>query len=474
MSEKLRYDVVIGLEIHAELNTKTKIFCPCKNDPMAAANENVCPVCLGFPGALPSVSRASIEKTITAGLAFDCTINDYCMFERKNYFYPDLPKAYQLSQLQKPICLGGHVDLKSGKRIQLNRIHLEEDAGKLQHDEVNAETHVDLNRGGCALIEMVTEADLNSAAEAVEFLEEVRSRLVFSDVAYCKMEEGGMRCDVNISLKPRGQKKLGNRAELKNINSFRSVGRAIEYEIKRQSALLNDGKTVPVETRKWNDARCASSSMRSKERDVDYRYFPDPDQYGIRIEKKEVDALRKVLPRLAHGYRAEFVEKLGLPAYDADVLTREKGVTEFFVESLKLFDFPKKLSNWTMTHVLARAKNWEILIAPQQLVDLMKLVDDKKVTMQNALVVLDEIWGKTDANVVKVAEKLNVMGGVSTAELEKVINDLIAANPAAVADYPANPEKVMNFFMGQTMKATRGAADSVVVRKILASSLPKK
>jgi len=468
-----KYDVVIGLEIHAELNTATKIFCRCANTAGGAdvsePNRNVCPTCMGMPGALPAVNRMAVEKSILAGMAFGCRINDVVMFERKHYFYPDLPSGYQLTQLERPQCLGGGITLSTGKLIRLNRIHLEEDAGKLVHDEVRGETLVDLNRAGTPLIEMVTEPDISNAAEAVEFLEEVRSRLVYSGVADCKMEEGGMRCDVNISLKPAGAKKFGNRVEMKNLNSFKMVARAIEYETKRQAKLLDDGKAVAVQTRKWNDASGISTPMRGKEQEVDYRYMPDPDQLMIRITDGDVARIKKTLPKLAHELRAEFVA-MGLPEYDADILTRDKDLTKFFINALGSYPSAKPLANWIMTHVLARATNYRIEISPVQLVSIIQMVDKKDISQKNALEIIDEIWG-TEKDPKKVAKDKGFTNKVAAGEIEAIVVELMATNEKAVADYAEGPDKVVNFFMGQVMKRTGGRADSVVVKEIVVEKL---
>lgn len=468
----MEYDITIGLEIHAEPNTQTKIFCGCKNQFSSSPNTNCCPVCLGLPGALPVVSRAAVEKIITAGLAFDCKINETAVFERKNYFYPDLPKAYQISQLANPSCLGGHVTLKSGKVIRLNRIHLEEDAGKLVHDEVNGETLVDCNRGGAPLMELVTEPDFTSAAEVVEFLEEVRSRYIFSGVANCKMEEGGMRCDVNISLKPKGSKKLGNRAEIKNLNSFKMVARAIEYETVRQAEVLRSGGQIAVETRKWNDASGKTTSMRSKEMAQDYKYFPDPDQYTIKVSQDDIKRLRAALPTLAHQWREKFITEYTLPAYDADIITREFYICDFFNRSVELLAEPKKVSNWLMTNILAKAVG-SIDITPKQFTDVIKMTDARKISRQNALVVFDKLWGNAALDAEKAAKELKVYGGVTVEELKKIISELFAANPAAISDYVSTPDKVVNFFMGQTMKRTGGMADSVAAKEIIMAKLTK-
>lgn len=460
----MNYDVVIGLEIHSELNTATKIFCRCPNG-VGEPNAHVCPVCLGLPGGLPVVSRAVIEKSITAGLAFDCKINPLTVFERKNYFYPDLPKGFQTSQNDFPICLGGHIKLRNGRTIRLNRIHIEEDAGKLVHDEVRLETLIDFNRGGTPLIEMVTEPDITSSDEAVEFLEEVRSRLLFSGVSNARMEEGELRFDVNISLKKPTSKTLGNRVELKNLNSFKVVAKAIEFEIKRQSALLDNGRKVDVETRKWNEAKEISTSMRSKETSVDYRYFPDPDQYPIKIKPSDIARIRSALPKLAHELRSDFV-KLGLPEYDADILTRDHTIAKFFTDCVKLFNRPKEVSNWVMVDCMSRAKNSRIELSPRQLAKVIELVTTNKVTRKNSPLLLDALWGTKDEPQ-DVAKKLGLFGGVTESELEKIIDDLIAQNPKAVAD------KAITFLMGKIMKQTAGKADAALARNMIICKFPK-
>ena len=466
----MNYDITIGLEIHAELNTNSKIFCGCRNSFSTLPNSNCCPVCLGMPGSLPVLNRMAVEKTILAGHAMGCQINDIAIFERKNYFYPDLPKAYQISQMKKPICLGGEITLTGGKTIHLNRIHLEEDAGKLIHDEVNGVTLIDYNRGGAPLIEIVSEPDISSAIEAVEFLEEIRSRLIFSGVANCKMEEGGLRCDVNISLKKKGEKKLGNRVELKNLSSFKMVARAIEFETKRQTALLDEGKRISVETRKWNDAKGTTSPMRSKETEIDYRYFPDPDQCPIHLSPQHIERIRKTLPPLAHEYREKFVKEYLLPAYDADILTREHYICDFYLKSIALLSEPKKVSNWLMTNILAKSTG-DIKISPKQFTDVIKLTDSRKISRANALLLIDELWDRTEKDAETTAKAMKILGGISIEELSAIINEIFATNPSAVADYKVTPDKVVNFFMGQTMKRTGGMADSIVAKEIILKKL---
>ena len=462
-----KYDIVIGLEVHAELSTKSKLFCACKNDTFTSpANENTCAVCLAkVDSTHKRCNRAAVEKTVLAGRALGCKINDFCYFERKHYEYPDLPGGFQTTQDKKPICLGGGIILKSGKTIRLNRIHLEEDAGKLIHDEVAGETLVDLNRAGVPLNEIVTEPDLSSAAEAVEFLEELRSRLIFAGVANCRMEEGGMRCDVNISLKPAESKTLGARVELKNLNSFKMVARAIEYEARRQAEVLDAGGRVAVETRKWNDAAGKSTAMRTKEQAQDYNYIPDPNLPEIILEGFEV-----TLPTLAHQYREKFTTEYKLPPYDAEVLTREKYICDFFLKSVELLNEPKKVSNWLMTDILKLVTTAEIKITPKQFTDVIKMTDARKITRQNAIVLFERLWGTQDDAEI-LAKKLKIYGGISREEIESILNELFAANPNAIADYKTTPDKVINFFMGQTMKRTAGMADSAVTKELILAAL---
>lgn len=463
-----KYDLVIGLEVHAELNTNSKLFCACKNDAVTSpANENTCAICLAKVDTTHKrANRVAVEKTALAGLTLDCKINDYCFFERKHYNYPDLPGGFQTTQDKKPICIGGGIKLKSGKFIRLNRIHLEEDAGKLIHDEVAGETLIDFNRAGVPLNEIVTEPDMSSAAEAIEFLEELRSRLIFAGVANCRMEEGGLRCDVNISLKPAGSKTLGKRVELKNINSFKMVARAIEFETHRQSEILDAGGHVTQETRKWNDAAGKSVAMRSKEQAHDYNYTPDPNLPAICL-----DGLAVTLPTLAHQYRKQFTTEYKLPQYDADVLTREFYICDFFIKSLAILNEPKKISNWLMTNILAK-ETGNIKITPKQFVDIINLTDSRKITRQNALVLIDALWeNPLQVDAEKMAKDLKIYGGISRDEIEKIITELFAANPNAITDYAVTPDKVINFFMGQTMKRTGGMADSIVAKEIILNKL---
>lgn len=455
------YDVVIGLEVHSELKTNAKVFCSCKNQFGQAPNTNCCPVCVGLPGALPVLNKKAVELVIKAGLTMDCEINDLAVFERKNYFYPDLAKAYQISQLVRPICIGGKIKLKN-KEVRLNRIHLEEDAGKLVHSTAAIGTLIDYNRGGVPLMELVTEPDISSAEEAVEFLTKLRQRLIFAGVAECKMEQGGMRCDVNISVKKKGSKELGERTEMKNLNSFKSVYRAINYEANRQIEVLENGGKIIQETRKWDDNHGKSVSMRKKETSSDYRYFPDPDMLAVEIPREDVENLKKTLPLMPEELKAKYMTEYGLTEYESDILTKEKDLSDYFNETVENFNKPKEVSNWILTEVLSKLKegNDEILISPKDLAKILKLVENKTVTRTNAKEILTRVW-ENGENIDKLAKEYG--GNVDNEALKKIVETIINGNPKAVEDYRTSdtPEKVFRWFIGQVMKETRGKANAV-------------
>ena len=376
------FDIVIGLEVHAELKTNSKVFCTCKNQFGSTPNTNCCPVCVGLPGALPVLNKKAVELVIKAGLTIDSEINDLAVFERKNYFYPDLAKAYQISQLVRPICVGGHIDLKD-KRVRVNRIHLEEDAGKLVHLSQAIGTLIDYNRGGVPLMELVTEPDISSADEAVEFLTKLRQRLIFADVAECKMEQGGMRCDVNVSVKPKGSNILGERTEMKNLNSFKSVYRAINYEANRQIEILKNGGKIVQETRKWDDNHEKSVSMRKKETSQDYRYFPDPDMLAVEISREDVEKVRKTMPLMPEELREKYTQEYHLSEYDADVITRDRDIIKFFEDTIKLYNNPKIVANWLLTDILSKIKdedNAEIKISAENLAKILTLLEQSKIS----------------------------------------------------------------------------------------------
>lgn len=463
------FDVVIGLEVHAELKTNTKVFCNCKNEFGCEPNANTCPVCTGMPGALPIINKKAVELCIKAGLCFGCEINDYAVFERKNYFYPDLSKAYQISQLVYPLCLGGGVELSNGKKARLNRIHLEEDAGKLTHISKSVGTLVNYNRGGTPLIEIVTEPDFSSAEEVDEFLKTVREALIFSSIANCKMEEGGMRCDVNLSLKPKGSDVLGIRTEMKNLNSFKSVSRAINYEIKRQTKLLNKGEKVVQETRKWDDEKGENFAMRSKEKAQDYRYFPDPDILPISISREDVEKIANTMTMLPNERRKMYVEKFGLPQYDAEILTSEKHISDYFEKCVNLYDSPKKISNWIMVDLLKLVKNSdevEFPVSEEFLVEIVKMVNDQKITKVVGLQLLDEVI-KTGKEPTKLAEEMKLFQNISEETIVELLKKLKSENQKVVADYEKDPSKVMGFMVGFVMKNTGGKANSDVVKKLI-------
>ena len=468
------YDIVIGLEVHSELKTNAKVFCSCKNEFGQAPNTNCCPVCVGLPGALPVLNKKAVQLVIKAGLTMGCEINDLAVFERKNYFYPDLAKAYQISQLVRPICLGGKIELKE-REVRLNRIHLEEDAGKLVHSTAAIGTLIDYNRGGVPLMELVTEPDITSADEAVEFLTKLRQRLIFAGVAECKMEQGGMRCDVNISVKKKGSKELGQRTEMKNLNSFKSVYRAINYEAKRQIEVLENGGTIIQETRKWDDNHGKSVSMRKKETSSDYRYFPDPDMLAVEISREDVENLRNELPLMPEELKAKYMGEYGLSEYESDILTKKKNLSAYFNETIKNINNPKEVSNWILTEVLNRLKDGseEIKISPKDLASLISLVEKKTVTRTNAKEMLTRIWenGEKIENLVK-----EFGGNVDESELKTLVENIIKNNPKAVADYKTSdtPEKVFRWFTGQVMKETRGKANAAKAEEFIKEFLSRE
>lgn len=463
------YDVVIGLEIHAELKTKTKVFCSCKNEFGASPNANTCPVCTGMPGALPIINKKAVELCIKAGLSFGSSISEYAVMERKNYFYPDLSKAYQISQMVHPICVGGGIMLGSGKYVRLNRIHLEEDAGKLTHISKAIGTLVDYNRGGTPLIEIVTEPDFSSAEEVDEFLKRVREALVFEDIADCKMEEGGMRCDVNLSLKPAGAKEFGIRTEMKNLNSFKSVSRAIEYEIKRQTEVLNDGKLVVQETRKWDDAKGKNLTMRSKEEAQDYRYFPDPDILPIKITKDTVSKLKDSMTMLPEDRRKMYVDSFELPYYDAQILTSSKYISDYFEKCVKLYNSPKKISNWIMVDLLKLVKAQEEFVFPikeEYLVEIIKMVEERTINKTVGLTLLDKVI-ETSIDPKELAEKMGLLVKITDDQILELLKRLKTENEKVSIDYQNSPEKVVGFIVGYVMKNTGGKANSVRVKELI-------
>jgi aspartyl-tRNA(Asn)/glutamyl-tRNA(Gln) amidotransferase subunit B len=474
----MKYDIVIGLEIHSELLTNTKAFCSCKNEFGGMPNTHTCPVCLGLPGALPVVNGKAIEFAIKAGLAFNCEINSEAIYERKNYFYPDLSKAYQISQLEKPICVGGVVKIntKNGeKQINLNRIHMEEDAGKNIHDSFLNKSLVDFNRCGVPLIEIVTEPEITSSEDAVLFLEEVRETLIYIDVSDGKMQEGSLRCDVNVSIKPKGREELGNRTEMKNLNSFKAVKRAIDYEVIRQTKLVDNGERIAQETRRWDDDKGEGYSMRTKENSNDYRYFPDADLLPIKITRDYVNEIKETIPRLASVRRKHYVNELKLPEYDAKVLTNDRAISDYFDKCLDFYNEPKAVSNFIMSHVLRLLKDSDeesivIPIKPSGLCDIIKLAKEGVISSSGAKTLFEAVWesGKEPNELV---EELGLKQMNDEGTIEKIVDELIDNNPQVVEEYKAGNKRTMTFFIGQVMKQTRGKANPGVVSKLLNKKL---
>lgn len=470
MSYTDNFDLVIGLEIHAELCTNTKIFCSCKNEFGAAPNTNTCPVCLGMPGALPVLNRRAMELAIKAGLSFGCKVSNYTVFERKNYFYPDLSKAYQISQLEYPLNVGGKIELSSGKTVRINRIHVEEDAGKLIHLDRVRGTLIDYNRGGTPLIEMVTEPDFSSAEEVVEFFKRVREILIFENISNCRMEQGQLRCDINLSLKRKGSSVLGTRTEMKNLNSTKSIMRAIEFEAERQAEILAMGGTIVQETRKWDDNLGESLTMRSKEQAEDYRYFPDPDLLPIKITDAEIEKIASEMVELPASRRKKYIEEYLLPEYDAEILTSEKYISDYFEKCVSLYNAPKKISNWIMVDLLKLIKDNEDLgtfpISEEHLTDIIKLVDEKKINKNIGLELMQKVI-ETSTDPMTLAKEMNLLVTISEETIIRLLKQLRSENAKVSEDYKKDPEKISKFIIGFVMKNTSGKASSEVIKKYI-------
>lgn len=475
------YEVVIGLEVHVELKTKTKIFCSCSTEFGAEPNTQVCPICSGFPGMLPVLNRKVVEYSIKAGLALNCEIADYCKFDRKNYFYPDLPKAYQISQYDLPICKKGYLDIDINgetKRIGITRAHMEEDAGKLVHQgtiTTSPFSLVDLNRSGVPLLEIVSEPDMRSAQEARAYIEKLRSMLLFAGVSDCKMQEGSLRCDANVSVRPRGQKELGVKTEIKNLNSFKALEKAIEYEAKRQIEALEDGETIIQETRTWDEEKQATFSMRSKEDAHDYRYFPEPDLPPLKISRVWVEEIRQGMPEMPDEAKQRLVREYGLSLYDASIITQSPEYLKFFDECKKRYKNGKVIANWMMGEMnrLLNQNNMEISelrFKASDLVRMLELIDQGTISGKIAKTVFEEMFadGKKPDEIVK-AKGLEQVSDEDA--LQKIIDEVILNNPKVLEDYKNGKEKAFGFFVGQVMKSTRGQANPAVVNKLLKDKL---
>ncbi|RPJ77238.1 MAG: Asp-tRNA(Asn)/Glu-tRNA(Gln) amidotransferase subunit GatB [Desulfobacteraceae bacterium] len=476
----MEFEPVIGLEVHAQLKTRSKIFCGCSTEFGAPPNTHVCPVCLGMPGVLPVLNRSVVEYALRMAIATNCTIARQSRFARKNYFYPDLPKGYQISQYELPIAEQGHVDVAVDgvlQRIRIRRIHMEEDAGKLTHNPNRPVSMVDLNRAGVPLIEIVSEPDIGSPEAAGAYLRHLRAIVRCLDVCDGNLEEGSFRCDANVSIRPRGATALGTRTELKNLNSFRFVEKAIEYEIGRQKELLLEGGKVRQETRLWDQGLGRTVPMRGKEEAHDYRYFPDPDLLPLVIDEGWIERVRTELPELPEARKARFVSQHGLPAYDAGVLTSDRGLSDYFEECLRSFPEPKPISNWMMGPLLGllNARGLSIEQSPipaGALAALLDLVESGAISAKSAKSVFEEMAASGKSAEAVVAEK-GLAQISDTGALEALVRELLERNPQEVAAYRGGKTKLMGFFVGEAMKATRGQANPKTVNAILKKMLEK-
>lgn len=469
-----RYETVIGLEVHVELATKTKIFCGCSTEFGGRPNSHTCPVCTGMPGALPVLNKKVVEYAIAVGLAANCKITRYCKFDRKNYFYPDNPQNYQISQLYLPICRDGKLEIETSsgrKSIGIHEIHMEEDAGKLVHDEWEDVSIVDYNRSGVPLIEIVSEPDMRSAEEVIAYLEKLRLMIQYLGASDCKLNEGSMRVDVNLSVWETGTASFGTRTEMKNLNSFKAIARAIEGERARQIELLEAGKTVVQETRRWDDNKETSYPMRSKEDAQDYRYFPEPDLVPVVISEEWIAEIRAREPEMREEKLARYQKEFGLPEYDAKFLTGDKYLADLFEATTAICGKPKKVSNWIMVETICLLKEHgmasdELHFSPENLAKVIELADSGAVTNTVAKEVFELVFLE-DINPEAYVEKKGLKTVNDTAELRAAAQKVIAENPQPVEDYHGGKEKAIGFLVGQTMKAMHGKANPALVQQLL-------
>ncbi|GIO69156.1 Asp-tRNA(Asn)/Glu-tRNA(Gln) amidotransferase subunit GatB [Paenibacillus sp. FSL M7-1455] len=469
-----KYETVIGLEVHVELKTESKIFCGCSTEFGAPPNTHTCPICLGHPGVLPVLNKQAVEYAMKAAMALNCEIADVSKFDRKNYFYPDSPKAYQISQYDQPIGQNGWIDIEVNgqtKRIGITRLHLEEDAGKLTHIDGGYASLVDFNRVGTPLVEIVSEPEISSPEEARAYLEKLRAIMQYCEVSDVKMEEGSMRCDANISIRPHGQKEFGTRAELKNMNSFRGVQRGLEYEEYRQAEILDEGGTVVQETRRWDEAQGKTFTMRGKEEAHDYRYFPDPDLVKVYIDEEWKNRIRASIPELPDARKARYTSEYGLPSYDAEVITSSKPIADLFEDSLKYTKDAKSVSNWIMGELLGYLNSnnlefSEVKITGQGLGEMIGLIEKGTISTKIAKTVFKEMLesGKLPQQIV---EEKGLVQISDEGAIKFIVEQVVAANPQSVEDYKAGKQKAIGFLVGQVMKESRGKANPAIVNKLL-------
>ncbi|MBE7010659.1 MAG: Asp-tRNA(Asn)/Glu-tRNA(Gln) amidotransferase subunit GatB [Ruminococcaceae bacterium] len=474
----MKYETVIGLEVHAELKTDTKIYCGCKNEFGGDPNTHTCPICTGMPGTLPVLNKKVVDFAIKAGLAMNCSITQYSKQDRKNYFYPDLPKAYQISQFDLPLCQNGYVDIMvngESKRIGITRIHIEEDAGKMVHDDYANVSVADYNRCGVPLIEIVSEPDLRSPEEAHIFLETLKSILEYTEVSDCKMQEGSLRCDVNVSLRPEGQEAFGTRCEMKNINSFRAAVRSMEFEQNRQREVLEAGGVIEQQTRRWDDVKGESVVMRTKEDAHDYRYFPEPDLLPIIISDEWIEEIKKSIPELPEQRRLRYIKEYGLPEYDALILTSSKKTADFFDATVDLGATPKAASNWIMGDIAKITNDKEIEagdipFTPAHLCALISLIEKGTISNSAAKKVLDAMFENPE-DPAKIVEKLGLAQVSDEGALMQMIQDVLEQNPQSIVDYKAGKDRALGFLVGQIMKNSRGKANPQIINKLLKEAL---
>lgn len=478
----MKYEAVIGLEVHTELQTKTKIFCSCRTSFGADPNTNVCPVCLGLPGVLPVLNKKVLEYAVRAGLALNCEISRFSKFDRKNYYYPDLPKNFQTSQFDLPICEHGYLDVEvegEKRRIRITRAHMEEDAGKLVHHGTSITDSdyslVDYNRTGTPLLEIVSEPDMRSAKEAVAYMEKMRAILQYVGISDCRMEEGSLRCDANVSVRPVGQKELGTKTEIKNINSFKGVERAIEYEAMRQAELLEDGGKVVQETRTWDEKEGVTKSMRTKEEANDYRYFPEPDLVPFTVSDEYIENIRKSLPELPDARKERYMKEFGLSSEDAVFMTNDKATADYFEAAVDAGADPKACVNWLMGEFASQLSTdgIEIAKAPvsaENLAALLKLISKGTISGKIAKKVFATMW-KEGGNPEEIVNAQGLVQISDTAELSKLVDEVVGKNPKAVEDFKAGKKKAVGALVGQIMKATKGKANPRVINELLNKKL---
>lgn len=476
-----QYETVIGLEVHVELATKTKIFCGCSTAFGGAPNTHTCPVCTGMPGSLPVLNKQVVEYAMGIGLATHCDITRVCKFDRKNYFYPDNPQNYQISQLYQPIARNGYVEITVGdtkKKVRIHEMHMEEDAGKLVHDEWDDTSLVDFNRSGVPLVEIVSEPDMRSSEEVIAYLEKLRTIIQYLGASDCKLQEGSMRADVNLSVREVGTQEFGTRTEMKNLNSFKAIAHAIEGERERQIELLEMGKSVTQETRRWDDNKESSHAMRSKEDAKDYRYFPDPDLPPIHISDEWIAKIRSELPEFREEKAARYQSEFGLPEYDSQILTESRHLAALFEDVATLSGNPKKAANWFMVEVLRLMKEKgieaeKLRFTPQHLADLLTMVDKKEVSPQNAKKVFEKVFDE-DVDPVAYVEEHGLKIVEDTGLLSSTISRILDENPGPLSELLGGKEKVMGFFVGQIMKEMKGKANPASVREALLAEVEKR